>query len=107
MPNRQDLTEYTDPNYPYQFVHVRNFDEASLRLQFEKILGCEFLETRAASYWPWNDRLRWHLPVPKFGGLMRRAFLGLRRIHPGSVDRVLPAFYHPDEINIAVRKPAA
>ena len=107
VPNRQDLAAYTDPAYPYQFVHVRNFDEHSLRLLFEKILKCEFLETAPGSYWPWSDRLRWRLPLYKWTGLIERPMLALRRLSPGAFRRLLPRLYYPDEMNIAVRKPTA
>jgi SAM-dependent methyltransferase len=107
VPNRQDLTEYLDPAYPYEFVHLRSFDEPSLRLLFGKIFRCAVLEAAPGAYWPFNDRLRWALPIPRFAGLVRHAMLGLRRVSGGAFKRVLPRLYHPETVNIAVRKPAA
>jgi SAM-dependent methyltransferase len=107
VPNRQDLSEYLDPAYPYEFVHLRNFDAPSLQLLFGKIFGCEVLETAPGAYWPFNDRLRWVLPLPRFRGLMRHAMLGLSRVSRGAFTALLPRLYHPEAVNIAVRKPAA
>lgn len=44
-PNAEDLAGYV--NYTvYDFVHLRRFDEATFRLTFERIFGCEVLECR-------------------------------------------------------------
>jgi len=45
-PNDEDLWPYLAAEYPYQFVHLRRFDEPSLRLLFGRIFGCEIVETR-------------------------------------------------------------
>ena len=44
-PYKEDLSPYLDKKYPYQYAHLRNFDEFSLRLLFEKIFGFKFLES--------------------------------------------------------------
>lgn len=105
VPNRQDLAPYTDSNYPYQYVHLRSFDEHSLRLHFEKALQCEFLETLPGSYWPWSDRLRWRLPIPKWSSIIEKLLFAMRRLSPAAFRRLVPYFYYPDEMNIVVRRP--
>lgn len=44
VPFEEDLSSYLDPASPYEFVHLRNFDVAGLRLHFEKIMGCAYVE---------------------------------------------------------------
>ena len=59
VPYKEDLSPYLQPGLPYEFIHLRNFDEHSIRLHFEKIFRCEVLETRtAAPYFQGATRLR-------------------------------------------------
>jgi hypothetical protein len=44
VPFKENLDVYLKENLPYEFIHLRNFDEASLRLNFQKIFGLQFLE---------------------------------------------------------------
>lgn len=44
VPHNDLLEAYLDPTIPYEFVHVRKFDVPSLRLHFEKIFSCTFVE---------------------------------------------------------------
>ncbi len=44
VPYLDDLDAYLNEDLPYEFIHVRNFDLAGLRLQFEKILGMQYVE---------------------------------------------------------------
>ena len=44
VPFKEDLGVYLKEDLPYEFIHLRNFDEASLRLHFHKIFGLQFLE---------------------------------------------------------------
>ena len=43
VPYLDDLDAYLNPELPYEFIHLRSFDAASLRLHFEKIFGCEYI----------------------------------------------------------------
>lgn len=59
VPYREDLSPYLQPGLPYEFIHLRSFDEHSIRLHFEKIFRCEVLETRTvAPYFQGATRLR-------------------------------------------------
>lgn len=42
VPDSEDLSEYLD--CAYEYVHLRRFDEATLRLLFGKVFGCEVLD---------------------------------------------------------------
>jgi 2-polyprenyl-3-methyl-5-hydroxy-6-metoxy-1,4-benzoquinol methylase len=44
-PEAEDLTRYLDPKYPYEFVHLRRFDEPSFRLLFTRVFSCQVVET--------------------------------------------------------------
>lgn len=44
VPFKEDLAVYLNDKLPYEFIHLRTFDEASLRLHFQKIFGLQFLE---------------------------------------------------------------
>ena len=38
VPNREDLSSYLNPDYPYDLAHVRGFDEYSLELLSDKTI---------------------------------------------------------------------
>lgn len=44
-PDSEDLSGYLDPEYPYRFVHLRRFDDPSLRLLFDRIFEVQVIET--------------------------------------------------------------
>lgn len=44
VPYKEDLSVYLNEDLPYEFIHLRNFDEGSLRLHFQKIFGLQFIE---------------------------------------------------------------
>jgi len=59
VPFKEDLTPYLSKDLPYEFVHLRSFDEASLRLLFEKIFDMQFVEAAPVSpYLQGMPRLR-------------------------------------------------
>ena len=45
-PYKENLSPYLNKKCPFDFVHVRSFDENSLRLLFEKIFNLEYIETK-------------------------------------------------------------
>lgn len=99
VPYREDLTSYLDS--PYRFVHVRNFDEPSLRLLFGTIFGQELIEvTRAGYVAAASRRIR-----PIWPNIVLFRLLGLvRRISHVTFRRWLAKWYMPLEINVVVRK---
>jgi SAM-dependent methyltransferase len=44
VPYREDLSPYVSPDLPYEFIHLRSFDEFSLQLLFEKVHRCQVVE---------------------------------------------------------------
>lgn len=62
VPFKEDLAVYLNEDLPYEFIHMRNFDEASLRLHFQKIFGLQFLEAKpTAHYLQGSPRLKLRL----------------------------------------------
>jgi hypothetical protein len=63
VPYKESLKVYLQEGLPYKYIHLRNFDEHSIRLFFQKIHGCDFLELSTTSpYWQGETRLRYKLP---------------------------------------------
>lgn len=44
VPDSEDLSGYLAPEYPYRFVHLRRFDEPTLRLLLDRVFGMEVLD---------------------------------------------------------------
>jgi SAM-dependent methyltransferase len=64
VPYKEDLKVYLQEGLPYEFIHLRNFDEHSIRLYFEKISRCKVLETSlVAPYWQGETRMRYRMPT--------------------------------------------
>lgn len=45
VPFKEDLDVYLREDLPYEYIHLRSFDAASLRLLFSKVFGMEFIES--------------------------------------------------------------
>jgi SAM-dependent methyltransferase len=104
-PDREDLRPYLAPGYPYEYVHLRTFDEASLRLLFTRVFRCEVVEALPCGYSAQGPYLRYHIPFPKWSGLVSRGLVGpLVRVMPFARNRVLRALYRPIELNVVIRK---
>ena len=58
VPYREDLSGYVGTYCPYEYVHIRNFDEYSLRLLFEKVFHCQIIETTDAGFIFADNRLK-------------------------------------------------
>ena len=59
VPMKEDLSPYLSPDLPYEFIHLRNFDDASLRLHFCKIFGMQYIESGSvAPYLQGGPRLK-------------------------------------------------
>jgi 2-polyprenyl-3-methyl-5-hydroxy-6-metoxy-1,4-benzoquinol methylase len=102
VPYREELASYADPACQYRFVHLRYFDEHSLRLLFERILGCEVAEVVKAVY----ALPRRVLQVTRTARLAAVATRVARRfVSPGILLRLQHKLYRPIEINVVVRKP--
>lgn len=103
-PYREDLKRYLDPTYPYQYAHLRNFDENSLNLLFGRIFGCECLGTVTSGYQANGARLKYQLPIPRSGGILSRLLNAVKVINSSTYETLLRKMYYPIEINAVFRK---
>lgn len=46
VPQNEEMSPYLDPNYPFEYVHLRMFSESSLRLYCTKVFDMEYLESK-------------------------------------------------------------
>jgi SAM-dependent methyltransferase len=72
VPFKEDLDVYLREDLDYEFIHLRNFDEASLRLLFVKILNLEYVEsTTVAPHLQGTPRFKLRLLPEAVGGRIR------------------------------------
>lgn len=106
VPFREVLKGYTEPDYPYPFVHLRSFDEDSLRLLFEKVFGCKMVETHRAGYVLCGDyriRNRELFNDEEYNALM--AWISkLEKISPSLYWDILRKLHLPIEFNAVIQK---
>lgn len=103
VPYKEDLSPYTHPDFPYEFVHVRNFNEHSLTLLFTKIFPSEVLEWTTTCHWPGPSRLKYGHRAPMrfvFGALS----YFLRQSEFLRSSWLSRSLFLPAEINFAIRK---
>jgi ubiquinone/menaquinone biosynthesis C-methylase UbiE len=105
-PYREDLSFYVSRKNPYKYVHLRTFDENSLRLLFERVVSCKVVETQFSTYMPNRNRLKYLIPFPKGGAILGLLIKALRPALSSAIERLLRKWYYPIEINVVVRKPA-
>lgn len=104
VPLKEDLSQYFLPTCPYRYVHLRSFDENSLRLLFEKVFDCEIIEAVLSGYFVRSNRLKYPLPFPKRDMILWRLSSVIKRIYQPAYEFILKKCYYPLEINFVVRK---
>ncbi|HEX8491216.1 MAG TPA: class I SAM-dependent methyltransferase [Pyrinomonadaceae bacterium] len=103
VPYREDLSGYLAPENPYKYVHVRNFDEDSLRILFERIFDCEWVEALKVAHHAYSgSRLKYR--VPRADHLTRRVLSRMETSMPRAYQKLTPKLVLPMEINVVVRK---
>ncbi|MBI5366192.1 MAG: methyltransferase domain-containing protein [Planctomycetes bacterium] len=103
VPYREDLEPYLDPALPYRFVHLRSFDTPALRLLFEKVFGCRWLDASAATPNPTRPRLP--LRVRGYGRALAAATAAARRLGPRAARAVRAALFVPYALNVVFAAP--
>jgi len=106
VPYREDLSWYASPKCSYKYVHIRNFDEHSLCLLFERVFGCEVVEMVHAGYdAAYVNRLKCALLIPeRLRWRLPKLFLKVRKISKPLYKILLKKIYHSFEINVVIRK---
>jgi SAM-dependent methyltransferase len=101
VPFREDLSPYLADGFPYDMVHLRNFDQGSLRLFFEKIMGLEVLQFSYAGHAEGRSRLEAGLPL--LGAVWRRVVHLSRLLGARAHAAACRRFLQPVEVNVVVR----
>jgi len=104
VPYREDLSPYLQPEYPYEFAHLRSFDEYSLQLIFSRIFDCEILDIKPGFFMEKYSLLKYKLPLKKYNSLISKTLSFLRFVHQPSHNLFLKKIFYPLEINVVVRK---
>jgi len=100
VPYREDLGCYVEPSFPYEFVHLRNFDEHFIRLLVEKVFNRKLLEWNVAGFK--DGRPKIVIPVPKVNGLIRRLLRTMKVFGDSRHDVICRMFNGPAEINFVI-----
>lgn len=105
VPYREYLGHYVEPEYPYRFAHLRNFDEFSLELLLNRVFNCEVLEYALAAFITGYERFRHFVPLARYVNFALRNLLKpVKRISSKMHRGIMAFFYLPYVITIAVRK---
>lgn len=103
VPYREDLARYTATEYPYEYAHLRSFDEHSLTLLFTKVFRTKVVEWSTAGYWPVVERLKLGHSAPTRLAVRVLAYI-LRLNELLRTSWLSRTLFHPVEINFVVRK---
>ena len=100
VPYREDLSPYLSQDYPYRFVHLRNFDENSLYLFFDRILNCSVISNFKSGYiTPYPVLQRMYLTEP-----INRILSLIKKLNPKIYEIFRKKLLRPIEINTVVKK---
>ncbi|HDQ15470.1 MAG TPA: class I SAM-dependent methyltransferase [Bacteroidetes bacterium] len=102
VPYKEDLEHYLDPTYPYQYVHLRNFDENNLRLLFERVHNLAWVESSFTGYT--RGYLKFRFFSKKIDRLLSYAFCNLFKFYKPLYNFVKIKLHQPLEINVVLRK---
>jgi SAM-dependent methyltransferase len=102
VPYRENLESYLTT--PYKYVHLRKFDEYSVRLLFERIFNCEHMETTFGSYYLNEAFLKHRLPLAGLHLFLSPIIRFVKLINPRVSDVLLRKLYNPLEMNVVYRK---
>lgn len=102
VPYRENLQCYLTT--PYKYVHLRNFDEYSVRLLFERLFNCEHMETTFGSYYLNEAFLKYRLPFKSLHFVLSPIIGFLKLISPEVSDILIKKLYNPLEMNVVYRK---
>ena len=100
VPYREDLSVYLQRDYPYRLAHLRNFDECSLRLLFERQLGLSTAHIEF-DYCAMPDLLR--LPLPRGKSLLTRTIFANAHRLP-ALERLVHRLFRPLEVTMSFHK---
>lgn len=101
VPYKEDLDGYTQADYPYDLVHLRNFDENSLKILFEKIFNIEVLEWNLCGFR--GGRLKKGANIRIYANFVGKIMSLVRKVNDGLYQYLSCKLCHPMEINMVIR----
>jgi len=104
VPNKEDLSGYLKEDYPYQYVHLRNFDKYSLELLFTKIFKLKILEFKDAGFVAITQLLKYKLPIKGYRFVILKLGSLLKRVSEKNYRNFLKIMFEPVEINCVLVK---
>lgn len=106
VPYREDLSWYLSRECSYKYVHLRNFDEHSLHLLFEKIFGCKIIEVVKAGYDDkYVKRLKMAFLIPRpLKWVLSWWLTKIKAIQKPLYEQLIKKFYDSFEINMVIIK---
>ena len=103
VPYREDLSSYVSPTLPYEYVHLRNFDEYGLTLLFERVFQCQVMEmVNGPTLLPWAVP-KCRLPVRGIGFALRTLARAARLLGKSAQRAFLAWAFDPFDINVVIR----
>jgi ubiquinone/menaquinone biosynthesis C-methylase UbiE len=101
VPYKENIEWYLSEDCPYEFVHLRSFDENSLKALFKKIFPAEIIEWNTAGFNSDFSRLKY--PIPPYNIWLRnltRIYYVMRAKNKMEFQNLL----NGNEINYVIRK---
>ena len=102
VPYRENLKSYLRDDCPYQYVHLRNFDENNLRSLFEKIFNFKVLEWETVGFVEDASYLKVQ-PFP-YNKYLRNITEWYYKRWKKKNYEVYKSFFEKTEINMVIRK---
>ncbi len=104
VPNREDLSSYLKPDYPYHLAHIRGFDEYSLELMFTRIFKLDFVGKSTGLIIENAPLMKYKIPVKGYNFFIRNVLRTIRILNKSLYSKMVAYFYHPTEINVVLKK---
>jgi 2-polyprenyl-3-methyl-5-hydroxy-6-metoxy-1,4-benzoquinol methylase len=103
VPYKEDLSWYLSEKCPYEYVHVRSFDEDNLKALFTKIFKTKILDWNTAGEWIADPRLKHPIfPYNKYIGRLIKMYYN--RVQKKDIVKY-KSFFNDCSINVVVQKP--
>ncbi len=103
VPYRENLIPYLSEEYPYHYAHLRAFDEAGLKLYFNKIFNMKYIHTSYTAYIMNYDKVI----CQKINYIKKIIWIFLRllrKINSPHFDKMKQKLLEPTEINVVFKK---
>jgi ubiquinone/menaquinone biosynthesis C-methylase UbiE len=101
VPYKEDIAWYLSEDCPYEFVHLRSFDEFGLKALFTKIFYTTILEWNTAGITYDNSRLKF--PIPPYNPVLSKLY-NLYYKWISKDKNKYSSFFIANEINFVIRK---